>query len=483
MAILSSVPPEILHNMMYQMQPDDLENLVLASKQIYFTSVPVLGEHRELKRRYTVISHVAKVPAGCSVHHSEQLSPVHQLPDLLKAIINCPRIGLYIRKIIVRGIENEWVTDSNLNYNDSGFDIVLNPPCAEDDLELFERTASQIPVLSPLDRQLPSLNGWYNDFNKGRHGAVLGLIMLHCPNLSTFDFEDRGGYTRAIFDLFKLINTDKGRGCLGRLKDVRFEHLQWGEEVSHEDINRIKTLLSLPAMESLEAHHLGRVFYDVIGSPMPYRSSNIQSLTLTHCPIRNESFFELLEAIGRLKSLTLRKTSLRSAWIRAALIAFAVDSLEYLSLHANVAEVDGEPFYYMGRLKPFTALRIVDIDDVMLEDYEIGEVRDLEAHLPTSLQSLKLSKFYYLKEDYIEGLKSELQLMMKANAGRRIFPDLKQINLIDVLPVEADDESGQNEAEKKGDRNEGEENRLTLRNLHEGFGRQGVELQVKSIHA
>ncbi|KAL8888985.1 MAG: hypothetical protein Q9215_003676 [Flavoplaca cf. flavocitrina] len=296
MATLSSVPPEILHNIMYQMQPDELENLVLASKQIYFTSVLVLGEHRELKRRYNVISHVAKVPAGCSVDHSEQLSPVHQLPDLLKAIINCPRIGLYIRKINVRGIENKWVTDSNLNYNDSGFDIVLNPRCSEDDIELFKRTASQVPVLSPTDRQLPSLNGWCNDFNKGRHGAVLGLIMLHCPNLSTFDFEDRGGYTRAIFDLFELINTDKGRGCLGRLKDVRFEHLQWGEEVSHEDINRIKTLLSLPALESLEAHHLGRVFYDVIGSPMPYRSSNIQSLTLTHCPIRNESFLTIVSA-------------------------------------------------------------------------------------------------------------------------------------------------------------------------------------------
>ena len=344
MATLSSVPPEILHNIMYQMQPDDLENLVLASKQIYFTSVLVLGEHRVLKRRDTVISHVAKVPAGCSVDHSEQLSPVHQLPDLLKAIMNCPRIGLYIRKIIVRGIENKWVTDSNLNYNDSGFDIVLNPRCSEDDIELFERTASKLPVPSPTDRQLPSLSGWYNDFNKGRHGAVLGLIMLHCPNLLTFDFEDRGGDTGAISDLFKLINTDKGRGCLGRLIDVRFEHLQRGDEVSHKDINRIKTLLSLPAMESLEAHHLGRVFNDVIGSPMPYRSSNIQSLTLTHCLIRNESFFELLEAIGRLKSLTLRKTSLGNAWIRAALIAFAVDSLEYLSLHANIAEV--EPFYY-----------------------------------------------------------------------------------------------------------------------------------------
>ncbi|KAL9015190.1 MAG: hypothetical protein Q9180_008896, partial [Flavoplaca navasiana] len=383
---------------MYQMQPDDLENLVLASKQIYFTSVPVLGEHRELKRRYTVISHVAKVPAGCSVHHSEHLSPVHQLPDLLKAIIKCPRLGLYIKKILVRGIETTWVTDSNLNYNDSGFDIVLNPRCSEDDIELFKRTTSQIPVLSPTEHQLPSLMGWHNDLNKGRHGAVLGLIMLHCPNLSTFQFEARGANTRAIFDLFKLISTDKSCGCLGRLKHVHFDHFPWGDEAPLEDIDRIKTLLSLPAMESFEAHHLGRVSRGVIGSPMPYRSSNIQSLTLTHCRIHNESFFDLLEGIGQLKSLTLRRTSLRSPWIRAALVEFAVDSLEYLSLHANVREVDDESFYYMGRLESFTALRIVDIDHVMMEHPENGKVRDLELYLPISLQSLTLSRIYYLGE-------------------------------------------------------------------------------------
>ncbi|KAI4268531.1 MAG: hypothetical protein LQ337_007787 [Flavoplaca oasis] len=403
MATLSNVPPETLHHIMYQMQPVDLENLILACKEIYSTSVPVLRGHRELKRRYAVISHVAKVPAGCSAHRLEQLSPVHQLPDLLKAIIDCRRTRVYIKKIIVRGIEKMWVTDSNCNYNDFGLDIVLNPRCSEDDIKLFKRTASQIPVLSPTDYQLPILNRWHNGFNKGRHGAVLGLIMLYCPNLSTFDFEDRGGNTRAIFDLFKLINTETVRGCLGRLKHVRFEHFPWGDEASHEDINRIKTLLNLPAVESLEAHHLGRLSHSIIGSHMPYRSLNIQSLTLTHCRIRNESFFGLLEAIRQSKSLTLRGTSLGSPWIRAALIAFAVDTLEYLSLHANVRDVDDEPFHYMGRLKPFTALRIVDVDDVMMEHHESGEVRDLEAYLPVSLQSLTLSGSYSLREVYLRG--------------------------------------------------------------------------------
>lgn len=458
MARFSDLPPELVHQIMYQVQPDDIENLVLICKHFYFVSTPVLAEHRRLKRQYTVISHITKVPSG----GKQELSPLNHLPHLLKTIIDWPYIGLYIKTIIVRGIEGKWVYGSELTHDNLDSDLVLDPRYSEDDFELFKRAACRFPISTTPTVKPLTTERWDTCINTGNQAAVLGLIMLHCPNLSTFDFEAGQGYTMLDFNLFGVIDIGKSCNILDRLRHVRFGHFGWGNGVCRPNINQIKMLLGLPAMESIEIDHMDETDHDDLSAPALYRNSNVQSLTFIHCAMRNRAFFELLKATRQLKSLTLHYTNLNVHWIGVAMMAFAKDSLESLSLHANEGLQMGTPSEgkYLGSLKPFTALRILDLQVDILENPSRGEIRNLQAHLPASLQSLTLG-FLNCEAIYMDSLMTELELMMNANAEGRVFPHLSQITLIGVFQDEV------------------EHNTDTLLKVRAGFARQGVELCIE----
>ncbi|KAI4175407.1 MAG: hypothetical protein LQ346_008078 [Caloplaca aetnensis] len=437
------IPPEILHQILCLVQPDDIENLVLTCKYFHIASTSLLAEHRRLKCQYTVISHSA---------HVSELSPVHQLSHLLKTIINRPRVGLYIRKIIVRGIQREWVTGSELGDEESNPGLALGPRDLEDDVELFKRVSCQFPTSSTPTYMPISTEEWHTNFKGHNQAAVLGLIMLHCPNLSIFDFEVGESHPDLIFNLFDAIDIGKSCNSLDRLRHVRFRHLKWGNGVCGPNINHVKMLLGLPAMESIEIFYMERTDHDQISVPVPYRTSNVHSLTFVKCEIRDRAFFELLEATRQLKSLTLHDTTLDVHLIKVAVMGAAKDGLEYLSLYDNgqVSE------YYLGSLKPFTALRTLDLDVGVLKNPNCSAISNLEAHLPAALQSLALTLTNH-GTHYLHSLLSELELMMNANVDGDVFPHLSQVTLFDMFQGEADD------------------NRDILRKVRKGFARQGVK--------
>lgn len=455
MARFADLPTELLHQIMYQLQPDDLDNMILTSQHFYFASDSVLAEHRILKRKYSIILHVADVPQG----PSKELSPVHHLPCLLKAIVDCPRIGFYIKKIVIRGISDRWITGSICDGGLTSDAIAQNPRCSEDDLALFRRTASRFPALSPYpiasNRGMSSsdLLNWHQSIDDGDHAALLALIILHCPNLSTLDFDSRASRTKWIFDFIERINENKGCNPLSHLKHVRFKQ---SRPDPHFEPFDIRGFLSLPAIEAIEVHQLNGVQHHGIGSPMPCQNSNVHSLTLTRCGFDSMAIFGLLEATRHLKSFTLHRTGMVNYWIRATLLAFAKDSLEYLSLHANIAS--GFPQnIYAGQLSMFTALKTLELDAAMLEIDRHSGIGDLRTHLPPSLQFLRLDCFLR----YFNGLDIQLGLIMSDTFERKTFPHLRKITLIDFV----ENESG--------------EYTDVLHPLREGFARQGVEFQAK----
>ncbi|KAL8919644.1 MAG: hypothetical protein Q9208_006676 [Pyrenodesmia sp. 3 TL-2023] len=467
MVQFSDIPPELVHQIEYQVQPDDIENLVLTSKHFYFASTPVLAEHRRLKRQYNVVWHITKAPQDGSIplplKGKQELSPVHHLPHLLRTIINCPRIGLYIRTIIVRGIEGKWVKASELVGGIFDSELSLDPRHSEDDFELFKSVACRFPISSTPTLEPLNIEEWHTHIDTGNQAAVLGLIILHCPNLSTFDFEAGEGYTLLNFNIFNAIDIGKSCNFLDRLRYVRFVHFGLGNGVCRPNIHHVKMLLGLPAMESIEIHNMDGLDPVEDSAPVLHQTTNVQSLTFTHCAMRNRAFFELLQANSQLKSLTLHYTTLAVHWIRAAVVAFAKDSLESLSIRA-IRGLDLEKpseGSHLGSLKPFTALRTLDVQVDILEDYSHGEIRDLNAQLPASLQSLTLDLLSRKEEDYLDGLITELELMMNANVERRVFPHLSQITLTNVLQGQLD------------------YNSKILLKVREGFARQGVELYTK----
>ena len=419
MARFTDLPQELVQQVLRNAQPDDIESVVLVCKGFHAAADSVLEEHRKLKRKYTVITHTAKVPQD-QVH---LLSPQHHLLELLKSVLADPRIGLYVKKFVVKGLEEEWSTEEPPEDGiDPGGETVKNPRCSDDDIELFKRTADQFPILSPPNISPPCVEAWQEDFDKGNHAAALGILMLYCPNFEDFYFEDRGGHTRRIFDLFEDIAGAKDCNYLCNLKRLRFDHTQMGAGRCHEDINRVKSLLALPSMESIVANDMDRNYHDEVGAPMPYRSSNIQNLSFRACYISNKSLYELLESTCNLKSFTMSEMRIENWWIRAALLESAKHSLEYLSLTCNYSDEAGG---YIGPLKPFEVLHTIDIDKDIMENPKYQEVNALQDVLPSSLRSLTM----HLNGGRLGDLDECFEELLEINAKDAIMPDLKEIRL------------------------------------------------------
>ncbi|KAI4178631.1 MAG: hypothetical protein L6R41_008304, partial [Letrouitia leprolyta] len=453
MARFIDIPLELVHQIVNLVQPDDIDSLVLTSKHFYSALSLLLVEHRALRRQYTVVSHTAKaVP-----HSQEELSSVHLLPQLLKTIIHRPSIGFYIKKIVLRGIETGWFTpDDDSSFYDS-YEWVLNPPCSEEDCDLFKRAASQFLLLSPDDVERPEIKQWHEDIDGGEHAALLGLIMLHCPNLTILDMDNRGGHANAVFCLFHDINNSGDFRFLSQLRCVHVEQSEGGHGDWDECITRLTPLLALPAMDSIEACHMMGGEHDYIFSPIPYRGSSIRFITFTDCAFSGRWFFEFLEGTKQLKSLTVHRTIVDDFWLRAALLTFARESLQHLSLRSNSGKLEeDQECRYIGLLKPFTALQVIELDAMALKSPNAGAASELEAHLPPSLQSLTL----VLGEGSMEGLGSKLETLANANAERKVLPYLQKVALI---------ERGKNETYRE---------RNPLRKVRKEFERQGMEFDI-----
>ena len=84
MAPISSLPVEILEHIIDHLAPEDLENFAFASKRIQLISAVALETHRQLIRKYTLIS-------GPST--SAAVEPV------LMAVLANHRIGHYVKRI------------------------------------------------------------------------------------------------------------------------------------------------------------------------------------------------------------------------------------------------------------------------------------------------------------------------------------------------------------------------------------------------
>ena len=436
MARLSDLPTEILQEIFCQVEPDDIESLALGSRYIYAASSQALEEHRILKRQYTEIHHTARVNPG----EERNLSSDRQLPELLKIVINNPRVGLYIKKLIVEGCEEDVKDDVNAPWI-NGQDMV-HIRYSPDDIDLFLDSFRTLPELSTFDPLPDMIQFWNELFKTGNDAAVFALLMMHCPNLSTLDYADRGTDVIPIMSAFDLMSRCPDSKSLRRLKHLRFDHSSWPTGTgSTFAINLTRSLLNLPSLESIHGINIDSAQHSEVGGPWPRQSSKLKDVSFHSCRISDKSLHELLEATIQLRSFSCTQATLDPYWIRAALQSSARHSLECLKLR-NTSDRRRKA-KYMGSLKLFTVLRTVEVDQHHLATRNTR----FEDNLPLSLQSLTM---HHLTE-----FEHTLRMLIDANAERRVLPHVQKIAI----------NLGRKRIERKKD---------VIETLTQGFREQGI---------
>lgn len=352
--------------------------------------------------------------------------------ELLKNVLANPRTGLYIKRLVVIGCEED---DADYLLRSTE-----NRPFSSDDMELFQTVASSFPVLSSPEYETGD-RSWHQELASSNELAVLGLLMLHCPNLSFLDLEYCGADCNLIFELIGNIAATKDCELLTQLKRVRYRHLEWQQSWDRTDINDIKLLLALPSLESIDAGDLSMIDYGgQVGDPLPLRSSHVQALSFARCPITKKSMCELLEATKQLKSFSIYETPLDPWWLRTSLLATARDSLEFLSLRRlGMGEKDAYPAPnnsylgkndpYIGTLKAFTALHTIEIDQDMLANPEVFvRLRQFGNKLPSRLRSLTI---WVNGRPLYEAIEAGFLSLVHAGVGQTMLPNLQKISLLD----------------------------------------------------
>ena len=192
-------------------------------------------------------------------------------------------------------------------------------------------------------------------------------------------------------------------------------------------MNRLRYVLALPSIESLEATNVDNGNAMHFYAPMPFMSSNIRSLSFSRSPFTNHAMFELLEATKQLQSFSLYGTMMNMYMLKAFLLATAKDTLESLRLRSiEIDEFQGVE-QYLGTLRSFQALHTLEVDQNMLvKPWEGPCLSHLDAILPSSLRSLTIWCQGHPSFDEFE---QEFHRLLNADIGRAILPNLRQIVL------------------------------------------------------
>ena len=209
MAQFIDMPAELMREIFHQVHPDDIVNLILVSKDIKTVLSPLMGEHRARKRLYAKVEHVGVRD------YEEWLSTDQHLVDLLKIILAKPRVGHYVKRLVIKGWEEDRIHPAHQRATHS-----KNRRCSKADIDAFMAAASGVGGSYAFQESLCS------ELENSNNAAVLCLLMLHCPNLSSFELENRGTDPSLIFDMFEILAATTNHKHLTELKHVRIKHEQ-----------------------------------------------------------------------------------------------------------------------------------------------------------------------------------------------------------------------------------------------------------------
>ena len=364
MAPISSLPTEIIQQIIGHIMPEDLENFAQTSKRIMSASASALQHHRQLVRKYSLISG----PSNSRV-----------AVPLLKDVLANPCIGHYVKKL-----ELAKIPDHNTEQADDigawSKENRISDPEEALNLEQILAAVDKSKLLRPEDldqiRMELDRSRWYRpmlheDFYRRHTDVLVSLLLPLLPNLTVLSAE----CLRDFHPYFRMLERAKEQGT-SFPSGIEHVHRQqfYIREVESEMIELcdFDAFLTLPSLRKLSSTGVWQSRW-LKEFPEPRPLSNVTILEFRYCMLDSEILARFLEGFPHLQSFVytglnakyMHRNNPNYGWgdllyhncdphtIRAALQAQVPTTLRQLTI---LIDLSTQKPNFMGPLRPLKAL-------------------------------------------------------------------------------------------------------------------------------
>ena len=358
MAAFTSLPNELICEIMKYVQPEDFENFAQISRNVYSLACPFLTEHRDLIRKYSTF---------CACIGTRSIT------DLLATILASSRIGSYVRKVELGTIIDRPLIDPKVEYT-------------KEELEIFTSAALDSACLrKPSEEEiLDEKDFWSNEIRNGNDDILLAILLPLLPNLATLAADTHPARIEWYDKALEQAGFTK-EPILSKLAQIRLDcSMRYGFHLS--EIQKFSALPSVRAITAMKACGL-----DCLHEISPDTSSNVTHLKLWQSTVDSKGLYEFLRGFPKLQSFTYSHTDgpeppPDAFLIRASLLAHCKATLQNLTL----LEPRCRRTSFMGSLRGFEALKELCTECCFLGPMRSNYTLQLDEHLPASLVRLKI---------------------------------------------------------------------------------------------
>lgn len=375
MASLSRLPNEMIAETWgHVLEPKDIENFALVSKNIYAIGIPFIMEHNKLKKEFSFFETGSNTRASAPAY-------------LLKNVLLRPRVALYVTHLSIGRVQHRWQASNGEGYDDMTYSNnrpkKRHDPYPDDEMALFIRAIRKTGFVP-----LVEVGQWIQYVRMGDEDEILALLSLFLPNLTTMTLYNEGRiFSQNFRKTIRRIALDGQQRFLTRLKTVCLQG-DFSSDNDYLESDWLEDFYNLPLLHAIDVKSI--VIWRNVDTVQTYipGSSNITELTFVDSSVHGKTMSELLESIKALKKFSYMEPGIGfyifdPFWMRAALLAHAKHSLESLTI--TFSQTEGN---LLGTLCDFTALRELETNiHLLIRETRVEKLPDL---LPTSIEQLHL---------------------------------------------------------------------------------------------
>ena len=357
MAAFTSLPNELICQIMRYVQPEDFESFASISHNVYSLTFPFLTEHRALIREYSTFR-------ACTSTKS--------ITQLLLAVLARPHIGSYVRTIelgtiVDRAFDNSEIL--NIEEAETFMWAAIDSECLEKPLE---------------EELLNEREFWINQVQNGNDDILLAILLPLLPNLATLVADAPATRIEWYNKVLEQARFTK-KPTLTKLAQIRLDcSMGYGFHLS--EIQKFSALPSVRAITAMQACGT-----DCLHELSSDTSSNVTHLKLWESAADSKGLYEFLRGFPKLQSFTYSHINegeprADAFLIRASLLAHCKATLRNLTL----LDPRCRRTSFMGSLRGFEALKELYTEWFFLRPVRSSVTLQLNEHLPASLIRLKI---------------------------------------------------------------------------------------------
>ena len=431
MSGLSSLPAELLLEILEHVRPNDIDNFLLSCKRVHgIASKEFMGNHTWFKSFLKTIDSWAGAFPCCTTS------------KLLDLILDDPYKADYVKAMVV----TPWRVQSDMATLPRHCLRARMPrswyPYSIDRMRAFEQCIEHTKCIKSVEK-----DRWIRYIRDGDETPVFALIFLRLHHLISLVIAVSGLEDPFMLQTLQQIAKNPHSLSLSRLRHVEIRRPRPSLSLSRaQDVQYLLACAALPSIVSVEGYELyesssmdlheeqsnneessGALFdpkSEQDAFELVSQTSSLQHLKFQGCVIRRDTLGKLIRSARSLRSFTyapymrhrqdVEDFDPSHAWVREVLLVSASTTLERIVL--DHSPCPRYRFYCGPELdfSNFIHLRTLIIAHSSLVGWKFRAVDKIPTLLPASLETLVIRKFRI--ESY-EWLRQVVERIAKAKAS------------------------------------------------------------------